>query len=491
MNATPPRERQRGDRVPSPTWAVARRRFAPFALALLVSGCASLSPDGNLADLQQLSQGRTQGADTVLTRDPQAIQAALAEWLKRPLGADAAVRIALLNNPGLQASFATLGISDAARVQASTLPNPHLALGRFREGDKVEIERALSFNVMGLLSLPWRARWQGQQHELAKLQAAQDVVRLAADTRKAWIRAVAAQQSLRYQQDVKEAAEAGAELARRMARVGNWSRLQQAREQVFLAESLAQLARAGQTAVAEREKLVRLMGLWGGQTGFTLAERLPDLPQTATAMTDIEAQALRERLDVRSAVAESAYVAQSLGFVKASGVINVLTVGAVRNTTFDNASGTWETRRGAELELPLPLFDWGGANNARAEGVYRRSTERVREVAVKARSEAREAYHGYRTAYDLARHHRDELVPLRRFINDELLLRYNGMLTSVWDLLADTRALVFSTQGAIAAQRDFWLADADLQMVLSGTSPGALSAPVAATPGTAPSSQGH
>ena len=74
------------------------------------------------------------------------------------------------------------------------------------------------------------------------------------------------------------------------------------------------LARAEQANFSEREKLIRLMGLWGQQINFTLAERLPDLPKTVTEMTDVEAQALRSRLDVRSAVSESTYVADQMGF---------------------------------------------------------------------------------------------------------------------------------------------------------------------------------
>ena len=454
--------------------------FKRAAIGLAVAslaGCASLSPDRDTAALQQLTTGKTGGVDVKLVAirtGTVGSDAAVAELLKAPLTAEAAVRVALLNNPALQGSMAALGISDAERVQAGRLPNPHFMLGRFRAADTLEIERLLTFNVVGMLTLPWQARWQSQQHELAKLQAAQDVVKLAAETRKAWINAVAAQQTARYMADVKEAAEASGELARRMARVGNWSKLQQAREQVFLADATAQLARSQQTAFSEREKLIRLMGLWGTQTNFTLAERLPDLPKEATAMADIEATALRERLDVRSAVAESAYVADQLGFKKVLGYVDGLTLAYGRDTTFDNAAQTRETRRGWELELPLPIFDWGGARNARAEAMYMQSAARVRGVAVRARSEAREAYHGYRTAYDLARHYRDEVVPLRKFINDELVLRYSGMLASVWDLLADTRMQIVSINNAIEAQRDFWLAEADLQTSLTGASPGAM-----------------
>ena len=447
--------------------------IAAAALALL-SGCTSLSPEGGLQDVRALVAGKTAGVEAALARsDTDATRTAVATLLQKPLTAESAVRIALLNNPGLHASLSTLGVSDAERVRAATLPNPHFAIGRFTEGSMLEIERALTFNVIGLITLPWKAKYQGQQHELAKMQAAQGVVKLAADTRKAWINAVAAEQTARYMGDAKAAAEASGELARRLSRVGNWSKLQQAREQVFVADAAAQLARSQQNAFAEREKLIRLLGMWGAQTQFTLADRLPALPQAATEMQDVEARALRERLDVRSAVAESGYVADSMGLTKATGVINALDLTYRRNTIFDNTAGTQETRRGWELDLPLPIFDWGNAGNARAQALYMQSVARVREAAIKARSEAREAYHGYRTAYDLARHYQDEVVPLRKFISDEMLLRYNGMLNSAFDMLVDTRLSIAAVNSSIEAQRDFWLADTDLQTTLTGLSSGA------------------
>ena len=46
-------------------------------------------------------------------------------------------------------------------------------------------------------------------------------------------------------EQVNVAAEAGAELGRRMAKAGNWSKLDQAREQSFYAVATAQLASRG------------------------------------------------------------------------------------------------------------------------------------------------------------------------------------------------------------------------------------------------------
>jgi len=315
---------------------------------------------------------------------------------------------------------------------------------------------------------------------------------LAADTRRAWVRAVAAQQSVAYLRDAKEATEAGAELAHRMANAGNWSALQRTREQLLMADASAQLARAEQSAVASREQLTRLLGLSGGDTAYTLPDRLPPLPDAAPELGDVQALALRDRLDVRSATAQNAAVAGSLGLTHATSVINAMELGVVRNTKFDNgADRSRSTKRGFELDLPVPVFDWGQARNGRAEALYLQSAARVRDVGVLAASEAREAWQGWNTAYAIARRYRDEVLPLRKQVNEEMVLRYNGMLASVWELLGETRASVLAVNAGMEAQRDFWLADTDLQLVLTGSSPGGMTALQTAASGETPAAGGH
>ena len=470
------------------------RPAAALAMAAVLAGCASLSPDGGSTDVQALVGANPLLAGATAQRMPDAAsQQRIDELLARPLDAEAAVRIALVNGPRVQDAFATLQLSDADRVQAASLPNPVFAFGRLTEGSEREIDRLISFNVVGLLTLPWRARWAGERHESARLQAAQSVLVLAADTRRAWVRAVAAQQSVAYLRDAKEAAEAGAELAHRMAQVGNWSALQRTREQLLLANAAAQLARAEQSAVASREQLTRLMGLGGERAArYTLPDRLPPLPKAAPELGDVQALALRDRLDVRSAQAQNTAVAGSLGLTRATSVVNAMELGVVRNTTFENdADRTKTTKRGFELDLPIPIFDWGQSRNSRAEAQYLQSAARVRDVGVLAASEAREAWQGWNTAYALARRYRDEVLPLRRKVNEEMVLRYNGMLASVWELLAETRASMLAVNAGIEVQRDFWIADTDLQLVLTGSSPGGMSALQTASAAEAPSTGGH
>jgi outer membrane protein, multidrug efflux system len=436
------------------------RTSVALAALLVLAGCASLSPDSGVQDitatsatsLDALGVSKASIAASPTAQSQEAVNSLLAAPM---LSMDSAVRIALLNNPSVAMSFAQLRISEAERVQAATLPNPHFSFMRAVEGDKVMLERALGFNLMGLLALPWRSQWQGQQHELAKLQAAQEIVRLAASTRKAWISAVAAQQTAQYAAQAKLAAEASGELARRMARVGNWSKLNQAKEQAMLLDAATMQAKAENTAFSEREKLIRLMGLWGEQTRFKLPDRLPDLPKEVRDSQGIEAQALAQRLDVRAAAQQTDYVAKSLGLVRASGFLNALDLKVIRETTTDTSTGDKERLRGWEIELPIPIFDWGGAANAKSQATYMQSLAQVRASAINARSEVREAWHSYRAAHDIAKNYRDEIVPLRKFINDENLLRYNGMLIGIFELFADTRANIAAVSASIDALRDF------------------------------------
>jgi outer membrane protein TolC len=216
--------------------------------------------------------------------------------------------------------------------------------------------------------------------------------------------------------------------------------------------------------VAGREWLTRLMGLSGDDVAFRLPERLPDLPADKPEFRDIEARAMAGRLDVQAAALETESLAGSLGLTRATRFINVLELGPAATKEDPEP---W--KRGFEVSLQLPIFDWGGARVARAEAIYMQALHRVAETAVNARSEVREAYSAYHTAYDTAKRYRDEIVPLRKKIAEENMLRYNGMLISVFDLLADAREQVGAVNAYIEALRDFWRSESDLQAEFNGS----------------------
>lgn len=90
------------------------------------------------------------------------------------------------------------------------------------------------------------------------------------------------------------------------------------------------------------------------------------------------------------------------------------------------------------------------------------------EAGVNARADVRTAWLAYRASYDLAQHARDALVPLAQRTSAEQLKLYNGMLIDVFDLVADATARINAVNTALDAQRDFWLAEVELQRAMSG-----------------------
>jgi outer membrane protein TolC len=441
---------------------------AGLSLALL-GGCASLSPDAGFRGVEQAVSERV-GAQTRWVRSEDEagpVRLRVKELLAKPLRAEDAVQVALLNNPGLQASYAAVGIAEAELVQASRWSGPRLSFARLRRGDETEYERSVFFDVLGLITIPLSVRAEDKHFQAARHRAAGEALRVALDTRKAWFQAVGAQETAKYMAQVKEAAEASAELARRMAALGNLPGLAQAREHAFYAETTAQYARARHNELAMRERLARLMGVWGDELAFALPERLPELPAGPREPGDLEAQALAQRLDIQGARRETEALAESLGLTRVSRFVSLAQFGLHYNT-----EAPQPPQRGWEIELRIPIFDFGEARMARAERLYMQSVNRALETAIQARSEVRETYAAYRTTFELARHYRDEIVPLRKRISEEMLLRYNGMLASVFELLADSREQIAAVNAYIEASRDFWLAESDLQMALTGRSPG-------------------
>ena len=448
------------------------RLRATATATLLLAGCASFSEDGGFGKVADLTKERT-GQTATWQRsagETDAARTRVNELLKQPLTAEAAVEVALLNNKGLQARFGELGVAESDLVRAGRLANPGLGFGHLKGAGVTEIDRSVMFNVLGLLTMPMAVQVEQRRFEMAQYQAAFEAVGLAGEARKAFFNALASEELVTYFEQVKDAADASNDLARRMVQAGNFNKLAQMRQQAFHAEASSQLARARHRAVAERERLVRLLGLSGDQLNFKLIDRLPDLPAEPAEPKDAEQTAMDKRLDVLMAKRSTEATARSLGLTKATRFVNVLEAG------YANKSRTGEQRQeGYEIQLELPLFDFGSARTVRAEAVYLQSVNRTAEIAVNARSEVRESYSAYRTAYDLAKQYRDEVVPLKKRISDEKLLRYNGMLLGVFDLLADARDQVVSVTAYVEALRDYWVAETHLQSALTGRSPGAMS----------------
>ncbi|UUZ71499.1 TolC family protein [Polaromonas sp. P1(28)-8] len=446
-------------------------RLSALATAgLVLAGCASVNVDQVVRDTNDTTNTFTQGK-LELSRTEQQGQARAklsSELLAKPLTMDDAVQLALSNSPAVQTLLAQSWADMAQANQAGRIANPLFTFERMRFGDELELGRLLSFGLLDILTLPRRQAISRSQIAQARVQLGANVVEQVTQVRQAWVRAVAAQQTLQYAGQVNSTAQASAELARRMQQVGNFTKLQRARQQVFYADATAQLASSQHAATAAREELTRQLGLTDAQAGqLKLPERLPDLPKEPRQPGVVSANATQQRLDVQMARNQLDVAGQSQGLNLITSLVDV-ELGIRRDTVFDNAAGTSTPRRGYELGIRLPIFDWGSAQRDAMNAQSLAAANRYESTVRGASSQLRESYSAYRTAYDVARHYHDEIVPLRKTMADENVLRYNGMLIGVFELLADNREHISSVIAAINAYQQFWLADAALAASMTG-----------------------
>jgi outer membrane protein TolC len=435
----------------------------------LLGACQTFSPDGGMDAVANIA-GAELNKDVAALRTPEQAAAARARvngLLRKPLNADAAVQIALLNNAGLQAAYNELGIAEAVMVEASLPPGPSFSLSTISTAVELDIERRIVANILALATLPARAEIANDRYRQAQLKAAHETLRVAAQTRRDFYEAVASRQIIGFLIQAVEAARITAELGRRLGETGAMNKLDQTRGQVFHAEISAQLVTVRQRADSERERLMRAMGLSGSDLAFRLPNNLPALPPRVRNSSSIETEAIKRRVDLQIARIEVEALAKTYGLTRAVRFVNLLEVSGISRTQRES-SGTRGSGGGVEVEFQIPIFDFGEARLRQANEAYMEAVNRLTEKAINVRSQARDAYRVYRSTYDVARRYRDEVVPLRKVISDEMLLRYGAMQVDVFSLLTEARQRVTANLAAIEAQREFWVADGNLKAAIIG-----------------------
>ena len=461
--------------------------------ALALSGCAAFSPDSGISVVADAT-GESIGKQVAFVRtadDAEQVRGTVRQLLARSLSADAAVQVALLNNKGLQAAYNELALAETDLIEQSLPPNPTFSISRISGNGASEIERQVVGDILALATLPFRSEIARERFRQAQLRAALETLRLAAEIRRAYFRTIAANEMVGLLTDAKSTAESTAQLAKKLGETGALNKLDQAREQVFYAETTAELASARQAATSSRERLARLMGLWGEDLSFRLPDRLPSLPPRPKTLPTIEADAVGHRIDLQIARMELSALAKSLDLTQATRFVTLLDVAGISRRTRDPEGAPFR-ERGFDVQFQIPVFDGGEVRVRQAAETYNLAFNRLTEKAVNVRSEARDAYRVYRSTYDIASHYQREILPLRGIISDEMQLRFSSMQVDVFALLTEARQRIASLRAAIDAKREFFLAQSELQTAVNGGGSGGSSDnPTTTAAAAVPAAGGH
>lgn len=455
------------------TGARSPRRSAALWVALVCAlpGCASMQKERGHEDVARIVERRS-GHRTGWEKGapaPRQIAERVSQLLVGGLTRERAVSIALINSPHLQQAYADLDISQADLVDAGLLSNPTLAgsVGFHIGGPgHTEYEVSLVQSFLDVFMLPLKKRVAEQQFVAATLRVAHSALDLAADVSKELAELEAAQETLQLMQSVSDGAELAADLAQRQFEAGNVSERKVASELASFQQAHLDVGQEEIRVVEHRERLNRLLGLWGKDSGWALAERLPVIPEQDVAPERLESIAIRQRLDIGAAKREWALFDNAVSLARSSRYTGLINVGAHMHQDADGPR-----LLGPTLALELPIFNQRQGMIARLEAERQQAARRVEELAVDARSEVRVAAAKLAVSKRAALEYQTALLPARTRVLEQTQLEYNGMQLGLYELLAAKKEHTEASRSYLDTVRDYWIARAELERALGGNIP--------------------
>jgi len=435
----------------------------------LLGSCATTDPDQPYQKVKANIKDRT-GQELSWQRSKEArreMATRVQEMLQNGLTLNEAVAIGLANNRRIQGLYQELGVAQAGVVQAQLLDNPHFGfayLGSPSDLYKIELEAV--FNIMSLFLMPLRQALAEAQMERTRCRISKMVLGQIFDLQRAYITLQAHQQAFKLLRRVLMSSEAAYEMAERMRRAGNITKLELLSRRSLLEEDRLALSSASLAVTQSRERMNSLMGLWGEDVVWDLPENLPPLPKEALDEKNLERRAIEASLDIALAKSELKVAARELGVTNVTSIIPELNVGAAFEREEDD---TW--LGGPAFGLQVPIFDPGHAKRSRAHAIVAQRWESIWALAVEVRAEVRQTIRRLNVMREQAHYYEHSFLPLRKAMTRQAQRRYNGMFMGVFELLMIKRMEIEASVGYVNTLKNYWLAHSDMTEILSGRLP--------------------
>jgi outer membrane protein TolC len=449
-----------------------RKYFWKIALLVVTSGCTSYQFEQNISDINTNTDVVFSGQITVVKHTDQqnALDVKAKSILENVVGEAEAVQLMLAKSPAFQKLLFTNLKEGSLAAQTGRIPNPTFAFERMVKGSETEYGRFLTFGLLDLLSLPSKQTTSKIAVEIANVNLASEILGSIMDVRLAWLDAVAAEEKFAIAEKTFVALSGSAELAKRMKQTGNMTTTDRIKEQLVYSESVISLAEAEQLRVSTRERLISLIGLNSSEAAMlSLPGSLPPLAEKPIEMSEL-VQVFEDRFDVKLARLDYELALAAMGIENVSTYTD-LEIG-IRNDRI-NDGGSISNKRGYELEVAIPVFDWGGAQRNALQAEVLVKQQNFKQVTLAAASGLRDAYNSYRTSFDIAQHYQEQIIPMHEVLLDEANYNYNGMIIGVFELLEAGREKSLADKKSIDANHNLLKAELNLRSSALGRSVGA------------------
>jgi outer membrane protein, heavy metal efflux system len=392
--------------------------------------------------------------------------AIVAKLLRKPLTVASAVQIALLSNRGLQATFGEIGIAQADVIEAVTAPNPSVDFDVQFPVAAAQMNRygwLVAQESVQILMIPLKKKIAEERLEAAELRVAAETLRLVAEVKAAYFTYQGDQQGSRDSKSSRKQMRPRS-TAQTQFEAGNITDFALLQSQSSYSQGRLDLAKAETDLRSQREKLNRLLGLWGTDTDWEIKGDIMPIPDSNFTTKRLESLAVAQRLDLRAAHRNLTSIISALGLTKTYRWVPVLNMGFTGERDTDGA-----LNMGPSFSIELPIFNQGQSRIARGEAQLRMAESKLEAMAVDIRSEVRELRDRLLSLADMAKYYHDDLLPTRIRMVNNAILQYNAMQFSPYELFLAKSQELEAERGYFDTLRDYWITRAELESAVGGT----------------------
>jgi len=389
----------------------------------------------------------------------QAAQDTIASLLAKPLTVDAAVQIALLNNPGLQATLEELGIAQADLVQAGLLSNPKLKALVLSGGGNVKTELGVEQDFLGLFLRPIQIKLGEAHYQVVKHHVGYEVFSLISEVRSAYFTLQGDKQLLALHRAVLEATEAATELASRQYNAGNINMLDLSRHQAISNQANLTLMQNEIKVKIEQDALKWKLGLISDKE-LKINGVLPQFSENDPPLTELHSNASENRMDLLALKAEIRGLEEALPWARysqiAEGEIGVEQEREQKQLT------------GPGLKVAVPIFDQGQAAMVRKSTELRQKQKQLEALIQEIHTEVGILYKEMVVNRKTVEYFQKTIIPAHQQIVQSAQKHYNFMLQGVYSLLESKEDEINAHRNHIEALKNYWIKRSELDFAIGG-----------------------